>query len=143
MRNIPYRFITCLGSALIIATLLLADGVDRWPAAASTGMGPPIPMTAAQFANASTGQNVEVLIKVDSFERTTLRGHLAEYVKDSSYRLTSQTVTFFCPPDVQVVMGSADDIKPGSAVYVYAVVTSAGHADAKKAVVVTQYTTFL
>jgi hypothetical protein len=113
-----------------------------WPALYATAaaqMGPPIPMTASQFASSSTGQNVILAVRVNRLARTTLDAELLERVNDSLYKKTGKTVALYLPEETPFVMGSMADLKPGAIVFVYGVATTSGRADVKKVVVVTAY----
>lgn len=107
------------------------------PAAAQ--MGPPIPMTAAQFASSSTGQNVILAVRVNRVARTSLSVEQLERVNDTTYKKTGKVVTLFLPAETPFIMGAASDVKPGAVIFVYAVTTTAAHADVKKVIVVTPY----
>jgi hypothetical protein len=108
-------------------------------AGAGAQMGPPIPMTAAQFESSSTGQNVTLVVRVTRFSRTALDAELLERVNDSLYKTTGKSVVLYVPAETPFVMGSMSDLKPGAVVFTYAVATTASHADVKKIIVVTQY----
>jgi hypothetical protein len=102
-------------------------------------MGPPIPMTAGQFANSTSGQDVILAVRVDTLARTTLDAELLERVTDSRYRATHKRVVLYLAAETPFVMGSIADVKPGAIVFVYGVTTTAWHADVKKVVVVTPF----
>lgn len=102
-------------------------------------MGPPIPMTAAQFGSSTSGQNVILAVRVNRLARTELDAELLERVNDALYKKTGKRVTLYLPQETPFVMGSIADVKPGAIVFVYGVATTAGRADVKKAVVVTAY----
>jgi hypothetical protein len=106
---------------------------------AEAQMGPPIPLTAAEFASSSTGQNVILAVRVSRLTRTALDAELLERVNDSLYRKTGKRVGLYVPIETPFIMGSASDLKPGAVIFVYAVTTTAAHADVKKVIVVTQY----
>lgn len=108
-------------------------------AAALAQMGPPIPLTASQFATSSTGQNVTLAVRVNGLVRGAVAAELLERVNDSLYRRTSKPVVLYLPAETPFVMGSMADVKPGAIIFVYAVTTTAAHADVKKVIVVTPY----
>jgi hypothetical protein len=107
--------------------------------AADAQMGPPIPMTASQFANSTSGQDVILAVRVETLARTKLDADLLERVTDSRYRATGKRVVLYLAAETPFVMGSIADVKPGAIMFVYGVTTTAGHADVKKVVVVTPY----
>lgn len=108
---------------------------------AAAQMAPPTPMTAGQFANSAIGQEVILAVRVDRVARTQLEGELLERAGEGRYRPTRARVTLYVPADTPFVMGSFADLKPAAILFVYAVTTSAAHADVKKAIVVTRYVT--
>jgi len=122
------RHVTYLGLALLLTN-----------ATAYAQMGPPIPMTAPQFAASPTGANVTLALRVNRLARTTLDGELLERVNDALYKKTGQRVQLYVPAETPFVMGSFADLKPGAIIFAYAVTTTAAHADVKKIVVVTAY----
>lgn len=122
------RHLTYLGLALLLTNAI-----------AYAQMGPPIPMTAAQFAASPTGANVTLALRVNRLTRTTLDGELLERVNDALYKKTGQRVQLYVPAETPFVMGSFADLKPGAIIFVDAVATTAAHADVKKIVVVTAY----
>ncbi|HEY6325322.1 MAG TPA: hypothetical protein VIW73_02255 [Candidatus Cybelea sp.] len=107
--------------------------------AARAQMAPPIPMTAAQFASSAAGQSVTLVVRVDRLARESLDAELLERISDALYRPTGKRVSLYLPAETSFVMGSMSDLKPGAVVFVYAVATTAAHADVKKVVVVTPY----
>jgi hypothetical protein len=107
------------------------------PAAAQ--MGPPMPMTAAQFASSPTGQNVILAVRVNRVARTTVSAEQLERVNDTTYKKTGRAVTLYLPAETPFIMGSGSDVKTGAIIFVYAVTTTAAHADVKKVIVVTPY----
>lgn len=108
-------------------------------ATADAQMGPPIPMTAGQFANSTSGQDVILAVRVDTLARTKLDAELLERVTDSRYRATGRRIVLYLAAETLFVMGSITDVKPGAIIFVYGVATATGHADVKKVVVVTPY----
>jgi hypothetical protein len=118
----------------ILAALLAA-------APAGAQMAPPVPMTPAQFAAAASGQDVTLVVRVNSFERTALVADLLSRVSDSRYKATGKSVALYVPAETPFVMGSAADLQPNAVVFVYGVATTPGRADVKKIVVVTPYVT--
>jgi hypothetical protein len=107
--------------------------------AARAQMAPPTPTTAAQFDSSPVGQSVTLAVRVDRLARTALEAELLERVNDSLYKATGKRVALYLPAEAGFVMGSMSDLKPGAIIFVYAVTTTAGHADVKKIVVVTPY----
>jgi len=102
-------------------------------------MAPPMPMTAAQFASSTTGQSVTLAVRVDRLARESLDAELLERVSDALYKPTGKRVSLYVPVETSFVMGSMSDLKPGAVVFVYAVTTTAAHADVKKIIVLTPY----
>jgi hypothetical protein len=116
-----------------IAALLLS------PAVAAAQMAAPTPLTPSQFAASATGQNVILAVRVETAARTAVTAELLERITDARYKATGKRVTLYVPEETPIVMGSAADVKPGAILFVYAVTTTAAHADVKKVVVVTPY----
>ncbi len=117
----------------LVMAVLAASGAAR------AQMAPPMPLTAAQFASSATGQSVTLVVRVDRLVRASLDAELLERVSDSLYKTTGQRVSLYLPAETSFVMGSMSDLKPGAIVFVYAVATTAAHADVKKVIVVTPY----
>jgi hypothetical protein len=108
-------------------------------AAAQAQMSAPIPMTAAQFASSPTGATVTLALRVNRLARTALDGELLDRVNDALYKKTGRRVQLYVPAETPFIMGSFSDLRPGAIIFVYAVTTTAAHADVKKIVVVTAY----
>ncbi|HEX3671189.1 MAG TPA: hypothetical protein VHT92_05735 [Candidatus Cybelea sp.] len=113
------------------------------PALAQMGQPPPIPMTPAQFAQATPGQSVEISVRVKHVDRSTLYTELLEHQSASVAKATGREVAIFFPDGTPVIMGSASDVTAGALLYVYGVLTKPGHVDAKRVVVDTKYVTVL
>jgi hypothetical protein len=123
--------------AIIVAAALCAAAV---PAAAQ--MGAPTAISPAAFATAATGSTVEIAVRVQRRVRSELRAELLEQETSERYRATGKQVRIFAPASTPIVMGSQGDVDaPGAIVFVKAVVTGKGRADAKRFVVITQYAT--
>ncbi len=118
-----------------LLTLLMAS----MAAPAGAQMGPPATLTARQFAATATGQNVELAVRITARSRTTLEAELLDRLDDERYRATGKRVTLYLPAETPFVMGSAADVKSGAVLVVYAVTTTANHADVKRVVVITPY----
>lgn len=102
-------------------------------------MAPPPAMTDAAIARAQTGDKLNLVVRVDSFARHTIAGHVLNRVTDSSYTLTKSTIAIYAPQDTAFMMGSTADLRPGALLYVYAVATRPQAADATRIVVITPY----
>lgn len=124
-------FRTLLASATFITTLAS-------PAFAQ--MAPPKPMTPAQFSALGSGQNCQIMIRVDSVKRESVGATVLQYRTDTEYSATKTHAVLFLPSGTPMVMGAQADVTPGAVLYVYGIVTKAGRVDVKKAVVVTKYT---
>ena len=123
-------------------TILIAAALCVPAAPAAAQMGPPAAVTASAFAAAPTGTTVEIVVRVERRVRSEIRAELLDQETNERYRATGKHVRIFAPPATPVVMGSASDVDaPGAVVFVKAVVTGKGRADAKRFVVVTQYAT--
>jgi hypothetical protein len=116
-------------NVLILTALLLAQM-----------MAPPA-MTNVAIARARPGDKLNLVVRVDSFARHTIAGHVLDRVTDSQYALTKSTIAIYAPQDAAYVMGTADAVRPGAILYVYAVATKPQAADATKIVIVTPYVT--
>ena len=104
-------------------------------------MKPPAPVTAAQFAQSVPGQSLVLAVRVTGRDRDMVHADLLARRDDSHYVKTATSVELYFPSDTPVVMGSDADVKAGAVLYVYAVATTRGHADAKRVTVVTPYVT--
>lgn len=122
----------------IIAALAIALG---FPLPVFAQMRPPIPMTQDQYTHAVAGQSITIAVRVDSVNRTDVRAKLLERVNDTLYTKTGTTVRLFIADGTPVVMGSAEDVKPGAVLFVYGISTARDRADAKRLIAVTQYVT--
>ena len=104
-------------------------------------MAPPPSMTNTTLVRAQPGEKLNLVLRVDGFERHTIAGHVLNRVSDSQYTLTKSTIAIYAPQDAVYVMGSADDVRSGAVLYVYAIATKPHAADATKIVIVTPYVT--
>ena len=109
--------------------------------AALAQMSAPIPMSAAEFAHAATGQPVQIVVRVVSRNRESLQGELLNRKTDDIYSTTGIRVQLYVADETPIVMGSATDLAPGSVVFVNGVATKAGNADVKRLIVLTKYVT--
>jgi hypothetical protein len=124
----------------IFLSIAFAGALAAQPALAQMGMGkPPIPMTLSQYDNVSTGGAIQIVVRVESRTRATLHAQFLERVGDLVYRPSGRNVDLYMPDDVPVIMGTADDVKPGAVLYVYGVATKPNNADVKRLVVDTLY----
>ncbi len=103
------------------------------------GHAPPVPMTAKQFSTASTGQSVQIAVRVERRKRATLWGELLEHQTDTVSKATGRHVTLYLADGTPIVMGTAADVVPGAVLFVYGVVTKPGQIDVKRLVVDTKY----
>src|SRR5581483_12050083 len=120
------KHILCLLLALLFPTV-----------SASAQMGPPETITAKAFDVTPAGQNVVLAVRVASRSRTTLNAEILDHTSGQRYHPTGKRVTLYIPEETPFVMGSASDVTAGAVLAVYAVTTTAGHADVKKVVVLT------
>lgn len=102
---------------------------------------PPVPMSPSQFGQAGAGQSVQIAVRVQRVERSTLYGELLAHETDTLAKATGKDVVIFFADGTPVVMGSASDVVAGAVLYVYGIVTRPGHVDAKRVVVDTKYVT--
>lgn len=98
-------------------------------------------MSAAQFAQAAPGQSVEIAVRVNRVDRSTLYTELLAHETDTRAKATGTVVLIFFPDGTPIAMGSASDVTAGATLYVYGVLTKPGHVDAKRVVVDTKYVT--
>lgn len=102
---------------------------------------PPQPMTPEQFGRVLPGQSVQISVRVDRVGRSTLYATLLQRQTDTVAKATRQHVVLYFGGGTPVIMGSADDVVAGAALFVYGVVTSANHVDAERVVVDTKFVT--
>ncbi len=100
---------------------------------------PPVPMTPEQFAQAVPGQNVQIAVRVDGVQRTTIYAELLRHETDSTAKATGRHVVLYFAGGTPVVMGSASDVAKGALLYVYGIITKSNHVDAKRVVVDTRF----
>ncbi len=100
---------------------------------------PPVPMTPEEFAKMQSGQTVQIAVRVDRVQRTTLYAELLRHETDTTSKTTGRQVVLYVAGGTPVVMGSAADITTGAVLYVYGIVTKANHVDAKRIVVDTKF----
>jgi hypothetical protein len=122
-----------------IHTLVLTAACTLFAQPAGAQMKPPAIETPAQFAQSVPGQWLVLAVRVTARERDTLRTELLARTDDSHYRTTGTAVELYFPADTPVVMGSGADVEAGAVLFVYAVATTRGRADAKRVTVITQY----
>ena len=106
---------------------------------AQMGMGNPPAMSAAEIAKSSSGTQLHFVLRIDQMQRTTAVGHVLDPISGNQYHVSSSVLSVHVANDLPVVMGSHDDLKPGSVVFVYGVATKPKAADATKLVVITPY----
>ncbi len=100
---------------------------------------PPVPMTPEDFAKAQPGQSVQIAVRVDRVQRTTLYAELLRHESDTTSKTTGEHVVLYFAGGTPVVMGSATDVTAGAVLFVYGVVTKPDHVDAKRVVVDTNF----
>ena len=127
-------FRTSLAAAILAAVLGSAAQAQMMG-----GHAPPIPMTAKQFAAASTGQSVQIAVRVDRRKRAAISGELLDHQTDAVSKATGKHVMLYLADGTPIVMGTAADVVPGAVLFVYGVVTKPGHVDVKRLVVDTKY----
>lgn len=100
---------------------------------------PPVPMTPEEFAKALPGQSVQIAVRVDRVQRTTLYAELLRHENDTTAKTSGKHVVLYFAGGTPVVMGSATDVAAGAVLFVYGVVTRPDHVDAKRVVVDTKF----
>ncbi len=100
---------------------------------------PPVPMTPEEFAKAQAGQSVQIAVRVDRVQRTTLYAELLRHETDTTSKATGKQVVLYFADGTPVMMGSAADVATGSVLYVYGILTKPNHVDAKRIVVDTKF----
>jgi hypothetical protein len=118
------------------AALMLAASLGG---AAFAQMKPPTTMTAQQFARATVGQSVEIAVRVQSRDRTTLHAEFLEQRSDATYRATGKYVDLYFPDGTPIVMGTAGDVAAGAVLFVSGVAAKQNAADVKRVTVITNY----
>lgn len=123
-----------------LAYSVVLAAIATLPALAQMGgHAPPVPMTPAQFSQTAVGQSVQIAVRVTRHDRSTLYTDLLAHETDTVSKSTGKEVVVYFADGTPVVMGSASDVTDGSVLYVYGVLTSPGHVDAKRVVVDTKY----
>ncbi len=100
---------------------------------------PPLPMTAQQFSAARIGQSVQISVRIQRVERSTLYGELLEQKTETLDTPTGKHLILYFADGTPVIMGTASQVRAGAVLFVYGVVTKPGHVDIKRAVVDTKY----
>ncbi len=103
------------------------------------GHTPPTPMTPGQFAGARVGQNVQIAVRVISRNRANISGELLQQQTQTLSKRTGKRVSLYFPDGTPTIMGAVSDVKPGAVLFVYGVLTKAGHVDVKRLVVDTRF----
>jgi hypothetical protein len=124
---------------IVLAAGALVATVAAAQAQMMGGHQPPVPMTAAEFAAAQTGQSVQIAVRVERRTRETLVAELLQHESETRAKRTGTHVTLYLPESAPVVMGTAADIVPGAVLFVYGVATKRGQVDVKRAVVDTKF----
>src|SRR5277367_6358261 len=83
------------------------------PAFAQMGS-PPVPMSPTQFSQAAIGQSVQIAVRVQRVERSTLYAELLARETDTLSKATGKQVVLFVPDGTPVVMGNLADVVPGA-----------------------------
>ena len=123
-----------------VHAVLCAAALCAPAAPAVAQMGQPTAVSASAFSAAASGSTVEIVVRVERRVRSEVRAELLDQETNERYRATGKHVRIFAPATTPVVMGSPADVgTPGAIVFVTAVVTGKGRADAKRFVVVSQY----
>ena len=128
------KHLRSLLTGCVLVVSLCANAVAQM-----AGHAPPVPMTPAQFAAASIGQNVQIAVRVDTVKRSTVLANLLAHETDSLSKDTRERVTLYLPSDAPVIMGTASDVVPGAVLYVFGVLTKPGNVDVKQLVIDTKY----
>ena len=131
MKRLPTIFANTLLTALAASALASAQMMNP----------PPVPMSPVEFAHAVPGQSVEIAVRVQRADRSTLYTELLAHQTGTQAKATGKEVVIFFPDGTPVVMGTASDVTAGAVLYVYGIVTKPGHVDAKRVVVDTKYVT--
>ena len=124
---------------ILFASSIIALAYPQSAGAQMMGHKPPVPMSPQQFAQAVAGQNVQIAVRVTAVKRNTLSAQLLQHETDSRSRATATRVILYYADGTPVVMGTARDIVPGAVLFVYGIVTRAGHVDVKQAVIDTRF----
>jgi len=123
-----------LGLTIIVFSVFLRAVAD------AQMMGPPpVPMSPQQFAHARAGQDVQIAVRIQRVNRSTLYAELLQHQTDTLARATGKAVTLFLADGTAVVMGTADEIRPGAVLFVYGVLTKPANVDIKRVVIDTKY----
>lgn len=105
------------------------------------GHTPPVPMTPTQFQQATVGENIQIAVRVTKIDRTTLYTELLRHESETVSKGTGMPVEVYFADGTPLVMGSASDVTKGAVLFVYGILTSPGHVDAKRVVVDTKFIT--
>lgn len=98
------------------------------------------PQTAQQFALASPGTSMSVVLEVTSLPTTTLfEGTLLQRNDDGSYSRTSQHVSVQWQPAQSVIMGNSSDVKVGGILQVQGTLSTNTLLTASQIVVLSGY----
>ncbi len=106
---------------------------------AQMSMANPPAMTSADIAKCTPGTQLHFVLRIDRMQRTTAVGHVLDPVSGNGYHVSPTVLSVYIANDLPVVMGSHDDLKPGTVVFVYGTATKPKAADATKLVVITPY----
>lgn len=124
-----------------IIALFLSVLAALAPFGASAQMAPPIPMTSTQFTNSSKGSSIQIVVRIDSVARQTIKATVLNRQTDTQYTVSKVSVQVYLADGTPVVMGNLSDVSPGALIFVNGVVTDPLRADIKRIVVLTKYLT--
>ena len=92
------------------------------------------------YQAARSGARLKAIVVVETREADgTVTGHLLAPVTETTYRKTSTLVRAHVAPAMRVIMGTADDVKPGAVAQFDGVADGAGGMTLSRVVILSAY----
>jgi len=133
-----------IGKAFVICIVLIAVagavgylGVDI---AGRAMQMQPAKTAASTYEAAKAGASLKAIIQIDTKDESGLiTGHLLTPVTQTTYRKTATLVHAHVEKSVRVIMGTADDVKPGAIAQFDGVADGAGTMTVRRVVMLSAY----
>jgi hypothetical protein len=92
------------------------------------------------YKPARAGQSVKAILEVETRDGASgLTGHLLRPISETAYRKTSTSIHALIEPNVRVIMGTTDDLKPGAVAQIDGVAEGGGDIRVRRIVILSAY----
>lgn len=136
MCRIGKAFVVCI----VLITVAGAAGYLAVDIAGRAMQMRPAGTDASAFEAAKVGAPVKAIIQVDAKDGDGLvTGHLLARITETTYRRTATPVYAHVAQTVRVLMGTTDDVKPGTIAQFDGVADGAGAMTVRRVVILTAY----